>query len=384
MAKNIHEKPFEESTRTKLELFRRYIRAWLPVFIQQKAPLIEIYDFFAGSGTDSIGCPGSPLLILEEITAHCSKLREQNSSIEVLCNDIDRNKITNLKSNIHEKLKACAFENRYPFCDRNDPLTQCPITLRFCASDFTELFTEMYSRMFGARNPRLVFIDQYGIKYVTQSVFKQFTQLQRTDFMFFVSSSHIRRFLQLQEFKNYLNANQINFEGSTPYQTHRIVFNYYKSLIPNGSKYYLGQFALKKNSNIYGVVFGSQHPLGLKKFLDVAWELDKHTGETNFDIDSDSIRTGQTSLDLFGDGSGNKVKKLVAYEEDLLEFLRHGRTNLEIYLFSIENGISIKKTNEALKAFEKKNLLKFEGEDRRKGAYYLDFEPTKQIKIYSI
>lgn len=384
MTKDIHEKPFDESTRTKLELFRRYVRAWLLVFVKQKAPLIEIYDFFAGSGTDSIGTPGSPLLILEEINAHCGKLREQTSTVEVLCNDMDRNKITKLKNNIHVKLKVCAIENRYPFCEQNDPLTQCPITLRFCASDFNELFSEIYLRMFNARNPRLVFIDQYGIKYVTQSVFKQFTQLKRTDFMFFISSSHIRRFLQLQEFKNYLDANQINFEGSTPYQTHRIVFNYYKSIIPYGSIYYLGQFALKKNSNIYGVIFGSQHPLGLKKFLDVAWELDKHTGETNFDIDSDPIRTGQTSLDLFGDGNLNKVKKLVAYEKDLLEFLRLGRTNIEIYLFSIESGISIKKTNETLKTFEQKDLLNFEGGQRRRGAYYLDFEPTKQIKIYSI
>lgn len=383
MAKNIHEKPYDESTRTKLELFRRYVRSWLPVFIQQNAPLIEIYDFFAGSGTDSISTPGSPLIILEEIKAHCAKLKDQNSRIEVLFNDADKSKISNLQINTDTKLKACAKENRAIFCDQKDPLSKCPMILRYSNSDFADFFPKIHSRMLMDSVPRLLFIDQYGVKYVTQEVFQKLVRLSRSDFLFFISSSYIKRFKDQKEFKTYLDTNQINFDGSSPYQTHRIVYDYYKSLIPISTKYYLGQFALKKNANIYGVIFGSQHPLGLRKFLDIAWQLDRHTGETNFDIDDDPIRKGQIRIDFSGDGTINQIKKLVVYENDLLGFLQPGRTNVDIYLFSIENGISIKKTNEILKSLEQDNKLRFEGVRPRKGAYYLDFEPKKRITIYS-
>ena len=31
--RNLHQKPFDEGTRDKLELYREYLREWLPVFI---------------------------------------------------------------------------------------------------------------------------------------------------------------------------------------------------------------------------------------------------------------------------------------------------------------------------------------------------------------
>jgi hypothetical protein len=64
MGDNFHKKPFDEGTLIKLELLRLYIKSWLPVFIEKKEILwkeISIYDFFAGSGMDSVGNYGNPL-----------------------------------------------------------------------------------------------------------------------------------------------------------------------------------------------------------------------------------------------------------------------------------------------------------------------------------
>lgn len=382
--KDIHQKAFDEATRIKLELFKLYLRQWLPVFIKQKASAIEIYDFFSGPGADIEGKEGSPLIILDELKAHCKELIEQNIRIKLFFNDSNPSKIQQLEKNINTKLRSCAVNNQTGICNPDNPLSVCPFETEHRSEDFSALFQKIYPGLVKAGNiPRLMFIDQYGIKQIPEDVFLQLVRLTKADVIFFVSSMHIRRFKDQPEFQKYLSSEKIDFEGSTPYQTHRIVFEYYKSMIGNDKKYYLGQFAIKKNANIYGVIFGSGHPLGLRKFLDVSWKIAPHTGDANFDIDSDPIRLGQPSFDFDGDGSSNKVKKLVAYERDLLEFLSQGRSNKEVYLFSIENGISITRTNKILKDMENEGKLRFTGDDRRKGAFYLDYDHDKRIKIYS-
>ena len=75
MTKNINKSPFDEATELKLEIFGECFREWLPVFIHN--PLIEkifIYDFFAGSGTDSLGKPGSPIILLNEAKGENCKI----------------------------------------------------------------------------------------------------------------------------------------------------------------------------------------------------------------------------------------------------------------------------------------------------------------------
>ena len=50
---NLHLKPFNEGTRDKLELYREYLREWLPVFINgSSVDIIQIFDFFAGAKSD--------------------------------------------------------------------------------------------------------------------------------------------------------------------------------------------------------------------------------------------------------------------------------------------------------------------------------------------
>jgi len=69
---DFHEKPFDEGTETKLQIFELYAREWLPVFLARTAPLkreIHIFDFFAGPGADSVGNLGSPLRLLRQLAS---------------------------------------------------------------------------------------------------------------------------------------------------------------------------------------------------------------------------------------------------------------------------------------------------------------------------
>lgn len=89
MTKRFHDTPFDDATQLKLELFRRYIRNWIPVFLTRQKDgrpnrPVHIFDFFAGPGRDSKGAPGSPLIVAQELQAFCESnaaLRAEGPSV---------------------------------------------------------------------------------------------------------------------------------------------------------------------------------------------------------------------------------------------------------------------------------------------------------------
>ena len=67
MKDDFHNKPFDEATKFKLEIFGECFKEWLPVFIYNPTiSHIYVYDFFAGAGQDSLGNHGSPLILLNK------------------------------------------------------------------------------------------------------------------------------------------------------------------------------------------------------------------------------------------------------------------------------------------------------------------------------
>lgn len=84
--KDINKQPFPEATMLKLDIFRRCFREWFPVFVHHPSiKKIFIYDMFAGSGADSKGNPGSPIILLEEARGderqHCKALAKNNKYV---------------------------------------------------------------------------------------------------------------------------------------------------------------------------------------------------------------------------------------------------------------------------------------------------------------
>ena len=66
--KALRKSVLNEGTQDKLELYREYLREWLPVFINgSSVDIIQIFDFFAGPGFDMDGNRGSPVITCDEI-----------------------------------------------------------------------------------------------------------------------------------------------------------------------------------------------------------------------------------------------------------------------------------------------------------------------------
>jgi len=105
-------------------------------------------------------------------------------------------------------------------------------------------------------------------------------------------------------------------------------------MVPKNCTTKLYPFTIKKGSNIYGLIFGSKHPLGVEKFLKIAWNTNELNGEANFDIDED-WKASQTVL--FGPRKMTKVEK---FQSDLEKIIlgKEKISNKEIYDYTLEAG----------------------------------------------
>jgi three-Cys-motif partner protein len=318
MTENFHKKPFDEGTMVKLRLFENYIGEWLPVFISSaRGKRINIVDFFAGPGSDVNGVNGSPLIALKQIRKFTSQIRRSSSSLCLLLNE-------------KAKIKAASLRGIMESQMADEGLCTLDVT----ALDFEKAFDKYYPELQGSAN--LLFLDQTGVKFISNRVFSRILDIPTTDFIFFIASSSLRRFADHPYFRRHLEIPKGTISARSFNETHRVVTEYYRSLIPRGKEFYLGSFSIKKGSNLYGVIFGSGHPLGIEKFLKVCWKEDPTRGEANFDIDLERIDI--RSPHLFSDM--DKPKKLNLFEMELQRRLL-GRilvTDRDVYLFALQEG----------------------------------------------
>ena len=333
--RNLHHKPFDEGTQDKLELYREYLREWLPVFIHGPSlDSINVFDFFAGPGFDVDGKPGSPVITCEEIKEALIKNDKKSAVIKAYFNEKDSDKYNSLLAYVEEQRVALPQVSFSPL-----------------QKDFHSAI-ELWTPDMKGHVANLLFLDQNGVKEISKSVFQSILKLPKTDFLFFISSAMVNRFKKQPEIRERVPVTEEDYSRMNGTNVHRIVAESYRRWIPTGLEYYLGSFSIKKGANVYGLVFGSGHPLGIKKFLDVAW---KHGGDANFDIDNDRIDPACPSLFPEMD----KPKKISVFDKELeLAVLSEQlKTNKEIYIFSLQNGMLASHARDAFALLIKKKKL---------------------------
>lgn len=183
---------------------------------------------------------------------------------------------TNVNSYLSECLKSC---NRI----------ECVYKIGYGNFEFKRAFEneKVSSILSNSTVGKFILLDQYGFKEVDNDVFLKLIKSPRTDFIFFISSSFIRRFKEHPNITRYFETNKIDFEKSKPHECHKYVAKYFRSLVPNGLEFYLHHFTIKKGTNYHGLIFGTSHTLGMEKFLKVCWTHDKMAGESNFSMYND-------------------------------------------------------------------------------------------------
>jgi three-Cys-motif partner protein len=342
-SKGFHEKEFPETTKTKLALFRGYLEAWLPVFINNhnSYSTIQVYDFFAGPGTDAEGNDGSPLIAIKEIEAALETNKDRLSPtlrIRLILNDHDSQKAIRLRESISQR--------QFKYAN---------VSVEVYEKPFAELFALEKPKMRTNATANLIFIDQFGISEVSKELFADIASTPSTDVLFFTSSAIVNRMKDHPSIQSHIpSLSDSELAKMNGKNVHRILSRSYRHWLPPRCDYYLGDFSLKNRSNVYGLVFGSRHILGILKFLTVAWNL-SGTGDANYDIDDDHIDHETPYLfDAF-----NKPTKIKEFESNLRKGIKEKqfRTNFDILRFTVENGMLPKHAKEAFQEAIQANEL---------------------------
>lgn len=344
-SKDIFDKPFDEGTESKLEIFEKYLEEWLPPFVMSSFHFpIQIFDLFAGSGCDINGKAGSPLRIIEVINKHSAILKKQKKEVHLFFNDLDTHKIRNLEKMIDDKI------SRYNLSTH--------IKATFTNTTFSECLKIYSSKLRSGCN--LIFVDQNGFKEVNESVFQFLINLERTDFMFFISSTHIQRFAKSPELKTHHPKFDVEkIKSTSRKRIHNVICDEFYKYVPAGIKSYgLIPFSLMKDdkNNIYGLIFVCKHPLAADKFLNIVWRQNAINGNANFDIDEDAMKA-QTHL-----FDAPKPTKIEFFKFLLREKVLHReiKNNREAYFFSLNQGHISSHANDEINKMKKEKLITFE------------------------
>ena len=276
--KDLHEDPFEDSTISKLEIFEDYAQAWVPTFVMQGVPTICIFDFFAGTGYDKNGVPGSPIRILEKIREQIGHIFQKKVKIKVYLNEFEPLKKEQKKFELLQN--ACS-----EYLETHEDVKRA-IEIKYFNKNFEDLFPELIVEI--KQFPSLVYLDQNGIKYLSDKYLLELERTRQTDFLYFVSASYFWRFGDSKEFKEHLDID-MTVAKKDPYKfIHRNVIEQLRKKLPSNTKVKLYPFSLKKGANIHGIIFGASHPRAVDKFLAIAWKRNETNGQANFDIDDDA------------------------------------------------------------------------------------------------
>lgn len=340
---DLHDKPFDEETLAKLSIFEDYAQAWVPTFVMMSEKVICIFDFFAGTGYDKNGIPGSPIRILQVIKQFIGQIFQNRVEVRIYFNEYKKAKYEILQ-------KAC---NEY--LDENPDLKRAIKPPSITNLDFDVCFNQLYPEI--QKYPSLVYLDQNGVKFLSQKYFLALEKTVRTDFLYFVSSSYFWRFGNQEEFKQHLNID-LEAAKKDPYNfIHRSLLKQLSSKLPANSKLRLYPFSIKKGANIHGIIFGAKHARAVEKFLTIAWSKNPINGDANFDIDNDKTKS---QLDIF---SNKKLTKIEAFHfnlEDKVKTLRN-TTNIAMYAYTLDQGHPPSHANAHLRQLKKQRKIDFEG-----------------------
>lgn len=346
--KDFHNSKFDKGTQSKLEVFKEYFKESFPVFLHSTVfDEIFIYDFFAGQGQNDKGEHGTAFNILNEIKPYCDEIKKSNKRVFIILNDKDVSEV--LKSNVRNFFNSCKAN-----CTGECTFSEDE-NLIIRAEDFETYFPKIYPRMLKRkRAAKILYLDPF--KFVIDSdLFQKLINIPSADFICFMPSFFLRRFPDEPAFNKYIDTSKIDFEESKPEHCHRVIADYFRTLVPPDKEYFMGCFSIKKDSGYNGLLFGSNHTFGAEKFQKVCWKIDDVTGEADYNIDRELTYDNQGVL-FEEEKIPMKVKSFnLHFENEIMS----GRikTDLDAYKFALKNRCLVKHAASKLKELMKEGKI---------------------------
>ncbi|MDR2971766.1 MAG: three-Cys-motif partner protein TcmP [Bacteroidales bacterium] len=361
-------------SQAKVEFYAAYLKRYLRILCFAK-PInqVNIYDVFCGMGIYDDGGKGSPIIAFDTIKDVVSdeKFKETNTQITLVVNDIEQQKIEQVK-------KYIEYENQN-FCN-----------VRYYNCDIEQMFNIVQQKVSSTATDtrNLIFIDPYGYKNIKKEMLYQLMINGRTEIILFLPISHMHRFTQkaIHDEETVQYEPLRKFVNSFFCSSHKIIKEHipvmeYIQFITEAlkfNKFYTTSYYIERDvANYFALFFMSSHIFGFEKILEVKWQLDEEAGR-GFKIPS--MQKG-----FFDDyfAQETKEKNAAKLESMLLERLTLPRTNKQIYEETLKYEFLPKHTTEIFKTWQLNNP-KFKVYDiktrneARKGAFYISYDHYKE------
>ena len=164
-----------------------------------------------------------------------------SSKIKLYLNEFEPNKKSQKK---FELLRNACKE----YLEKNKNVDEI-VEIKYHNEDFEQLFPKLINDI--KKSPSLIYLDQNGIKFLSDKYLLELEKINQTDFIYFVSSSYFKWLGNTDEFKKHVKLD-IEELKSNPYKyIHRNVIEQLKNRLPTNSALRLYPYSIKKGANIF-------------------------------------------------------------------------------------------------------------------------------------
>lgn len=344
-----------EHSGVKVRLLGEYLTKYLSVIANlEYNQKIRIYDLFCGNGRYDDGGEGSPIIIAKAIHQlyKSGVIRGQFPQIDCYFNDLDKDKVVNVEKEIGAlNLDKNAFGN-----------------INYFSNDYQEEVEKLVALLPTIKKEKVfIFIDPYGYKHIRTSDIASLLKNKNAEVLLFLPTQFMYRFDQEGTPESLIDFIEELVQYKDWKETDSIwgFINQLKDAFRDylGGNFFVDTFTIQKDPRtVFCLFFFSSHIKGFEKMLEAKWQIDNEEGK-GWEYDA------QPSL-----FAALKTNPLA---EKLKEYLMEGRTNGEVYSFTLHCGFLPKHTNEILMAWQGQGILDVilpDGKPARKKAFYISYD----------
>ena len=353
---------FDDHTKAKHEILKKYIEAWVAILTQSiNIGRVVYIDGFAGPGESIDHEAGSPLIALDSIINH-KLFNKFKSEIILLFIEKDPKRKEHLEellrqkfSNLPKKVKYKVIEGEF-----NDQL-----------SGILNSLDEKQSKL----APTFCFVDPFGWSDLNLDVLARFMMQDKAELLITFMAGFIKRFIDspshYESLKHLFTDNQINeLKNSSPTTKGEKALQFFLENLKNkiNKEVYSISFETRNKTNNleYYLIYLTSNVVGMKVMKDAMYNI-SDKGEFKFS-DFDFNPSQKTLVDY-----GLKLKKQWikdATNELCIYISNNGLINKEIPLEEVEKYIVLYThyafRKEILKYLESTSKIDIIGERKRK------------------
>lgn len=267
--------PLEPHTAAKHQMLEQYLKGWFPIMAKYEPKVLYI-DGFSGPGRYSGGEPGSPLIALDVLLNHPMLSRWDGTTFYFAFWDEDSRRSRNLKAELDRYFSARPkLEN---------------IVVVVEATTFSDAADDLYRSIGEGKRliPTFAFVDPFGFKGVPMDLICRLLSFEKCELLINFMFESINRWVTADN-EPEVHRRLVELFGTDRFQMapaggrnrQKFLVELYKEELRHRRFKFVRSMemvSLERHRTVYHLVYGTQHPTGVKVMKRAMWKLDPELG----------------------------------------------------------------------------------------------------------